>query len=200
MHKEIFISATGTDVGKTFFSKLILENWLDSEKNLAYYKPIQCGFPTDLEYIKTKQPRINCYNSYTFKTASSPDYAARKEKIKISIEKILEDYKKIKEKHERIIVEGAGGLAVPINDKELISDIIKALKIPLILVISPRLGTINHSLLSIEHARSKALDLIGLLLARSEDMSETELAAIESIKNFSKLKILNKELVHDRNS
>lgn len=197
MHKKLFISATGTDVGKTFFSNLILKKLLKTGKDAAYYKPIQCGFPTDIELIKSSHPHAATYNSYTLKTPCSPDYAALLESIEISTEKILADYKKFSEKHEYLIVEGAGGLAVPYSKSELISDLVSKLELPLILVISPRLGTINHSLLSIEHARSKNINILGLLVAYFDQISDIEKAAIESISRISGLGIINLEDLFD---
>lgn len=202
----LFITATDTGVGKTFFSQRILEEAAQhfDRSDIAYYKPVQCGkdkkelfgntfYEADYQCIERSCPDIDSYCTYEFNYPASPDYASALENTFINIDKILEDFKKLKSDYRFIVVEGAGGLAVPINDKELISDIAKALSLPTIIVTKPILGTINQTLLSIEHAQTKGLNLHSLILAEessvSEAMPEEQLAAsVASIESFSGLR------------
>lgn len=172
----IFVTATDTDVGKTFFSKslinFLVENKIFEARDIAYFKPIQCGSPTDFDEIKASTG-VEIYCTYNLNFPASPDYAAKLENVEVSLNKIKDDFDKLKKTYKFIVVEGAGGAAVPINDKELISDLIKKLQLETIIVIRPDLGTINHSLLTIEHLKSKAITIKGIYVsARSRDVSE----------------------------
>ncbi len=196
----IFISATDTGVGKTFYSVKILKDLLASGyklKELAYYKPIQCGDDKDYDIVVKDINGIATYCSYDLHYPASPHYAAAKENIEIKLEKIRDDFKEINSKHKFVIVEGAGGLAVPLNKNgDLVSDIIRVLDLPLVLIIRPKLGTINHSLLSIEHARAKGLDIQGIIVSEMDldaDIDRTK-NAIDTIIKIGGVKIW--ELVH----
>jgi dethiobiotin synthetase len=169
MQGSWFISATDTGVGKTFVANLLIKEAAKTipEQEIAYYKPIQCGEDTDMDYIQRQNPRINVYCTYNLKHPSAPDFAAKLEGIEISTQKIKHDFEAIRSKHQFVIVEGAGGLAVPLNDKELISDLIVGLGIPLLLVLRPDLGTINHTSLSVEHARARGINIKALIIAES---------------------------------
>lgn len=132
----IFVTGIGTDVGKTVASAILCEA-LEAD----YWKPVQAGFDdgTDAMLLKsliTNKKTIVHPETYKLKLASSPHIAARKEGIEIELDKIVEDYNKIvnndkpstensKLKTENLIIEGAGGLMVPLNDNEFIIDLIK---------------------------------------------------------------------------
>ena len=181
MSQNLFISATDTGVGKTFHSVKILKELLASGykiEELAYYKPIQCGDSKDYKVITQDLGNIATYCSYDLHYPASPHYAAEKEGIVISLEKIRNDYQEIAVKHKIVLVEGAGGLAVPLNSYgDLVSDIPRVLGLPVLLIIRPNLGTINHSLLSIEHARAKGLTILGIIvseLALEADIERTK--------------------------
>jgi len=101
----------------------------------------------------------------------------------INISKIIDDYNALKAKYKFIVVEGAGGLAVPLNEKDLLVDVIKALGLDLILVTRASLGTINHTLLSIAYAKNHGINVLGIVPRKPESAAEE--AAIESILRFS---------------
>lgn len=185
-------------MGKTFFSNLIIKSALQtfSADQIAYYKPIQCGkefsgeingYEADFEYIKRHNPGIAVYNSYFLSQPAAPIIAANSggEKIDIDLSKIEDDFKKIKSQHKFVIVEGAGGLVVPIKENFLVSDLIKLLDLPLLLIIGSKLGTINHSLLSIEHAKSKNIELLGFVMSNREPLSAHDSEVLRVIENFS---------------
>jgi len=204
--KAVFITATDTDVGKTFFSKslikYLLENKVFDKSEIAYYKPIQCGIPTDFEEVH-HQTGVDVSCTYNLKYPASPDYASSLEKIEISIDKIKTDFIKLQSQYRYVIVEGAGGPAVPINQKQFVSDLIKELDLETILVTRPDLGTINHSILSIEHLKAKGIKVKGIYIsARSRDLSEAynvsaedklkqNTAAINTVLEFTKTKKLD---------
>jgi dethiobiotin synthetase len=173
--QNFFISATDTGVGKTYFSVQIINKLVQSgslqRNEIAYFKPIQCGEElsdtgsrTDFDYVSDKTG-VDVYNSYFFRAPASPHYASELEGIEVDIDKIINDYQELKKNYKIVIVEGAGGLAVPLNKDFLVSDLIKVLNLPLLLIARSDLGTINHSLLSIEHARNKEIEILGVVFS-----------------------------------
>ena len=173
--QALFITATDTGVGKTFFSAKIIQDLIDSgtykKEEIVYYKPIQCGqevteagLQTDFSYIHDTTG-VDVYNSYFLKAPASPHYAAELEGVTISLDKIAEDFQALKAKYSFVLVEGAGGIAVPLNKCNLVSDLVARLDLPLVIVTRPDLGTINHSLITIGHSLKKKLKILGLLVS-----------------------------------
>lgn len=153
--KGVFITGTDTDVGKTFVSK-----WLCYHFNLAYFKPIQTGISEgkDKDVIQEFCQKRTLSSVFELQKPLSPDQAARFEN------KVL-DPSLIKLPHtHNILVEGAGGLLVPINDEYLMIDLIKELGLPVILVARSTLGTINHTLLSLEALQNRGIPILGIIL------------------------------------
>lgn len=193
----IFISATDTGVGKTFYSKKLLEyllaNSIYQASELAYYKPIQCGQDKDYKEINKDLPNVQTYCSYDLQFPASPNFAAKLENIQIDLNKIQKDFYSIKAKHKFIVVEGAGGLAVPLNDQDLVSDIAKVLSLSVLLIIRPNLGTINHSLLSIKHLRNRKIKLEGIIPSDLDhDCSKEQLeSALQSIIKIGQTEIFS---------
>ncbi|MCT4660463.1 MAG: dethiobiotin synthase [Tissierellales bacterium] len=179
MTKSIFITGTGTDIGKTYVSALIAKKLSKSNTNVSYYKPALSGA------IKTKTNLIagdayevfeiaglkgnpNSNVSYILETPVSPHLASKMEGVSIDLDKILMDYKTISKQHEYLIVEGCGGIICPINSspKLMLTDIIKTLDLDIIIVADASLGTINSSLLTINHAKNLGLNIKGIILNR----------------------------------
>lgn len=188
--KRFFITGTNTDVGKTFVSSLLFNNL----ENPCYYKPIQTGyddinpFIPDMDFIKTNSKISNNDNfkcSYKLKYPLSPHLSSRKTNIEVSIDKILHDYSNICKRFKNIIVEGAGGVIVPINDKnEYLYTLIKVLNIPCILVTTTKIGTINNTLLTLEFLKSKNIPVHGIVFNMFNG-EEYEIDNINFIKNYS---------------
>ena len=152
MLKGYFISGNDTNVGKTIVSSVLV-----NKLKAIYFKPIQCGknefFETDSDVVKKFCPNTEIIpETYFFKDAVSPNIASEKEKK--NLHRKNSECKK-KNISKKIVIEGAGGLQVPINDKFFMSDLAKKINLPLILVCRTSLGTINHSLLSIELIKKK---------------------------------------------
>ncbi len=172
--RGIFITGSGTDVGKTFVSKLLFECFSASGNKTGYMKPVQTGcilesdgeiIAPDARYVLSSNVNdINTIVPYRFEPACSPHLAASLAGTKISLQKITDTFLKLQDTCEVILVEGAGGVMVPFNNKEFTSDLIKALDIPAILITTPGLGTINHTLLSIDALRHSGVELIGIVI------------------------------------
>lgn len=158
MKENLFVTGIGTEVGKTICSA-VLTRIFDAD----YWKPIQSG---DLHYtdsmIIKDLTRSNTFchpETYRLKLAASPHQSAAEEGITIT----TRDFS-LPETTKSLIVEGAGGLMVPISDSEFIIDLIEKLNIPVALVIKNYLGCINHSLLSIMAIKQRELQLKYLIL------------------------------------
>jgi len=152
---KIFITGTDTNIGKTLIS-----SWIALHTGFSYFKPIQTGTmdgSDSFEVQKLSDTKIYP-ESYTYKEPLSPHLAANLENDMIDIEKI------ILPEASNLIIEGAGGVLVPINDTYLMVDLIKKLGAPVILVARTTLGTINHTLLSLEALRSRNIDVLGVIM------------------------------------
>ena len=186
MPRTYFISGTDTNVGKTIVSAV-----LATKLEAHYFKPIQCGLNKmnlkDSEVVKSLSNKAKILNElYFLKKPLSPFVAAKQEKKKIDVNKILQFVKNLKTK--KLVIEGAGGLNVPINSNYLMSDLCQKLNIPLILVSRTKLGTINHTLMSLEVIKKKKINLLGIIF-----FGKKELETMETIKFFGK-KILKKNI------
>lgn len=189
MTKGIFITATGTDVGKTYVSALIVKAIREKGINCGYYKPALSGdvYPNDCEYVlKTAgiNKDANNYVSYKFKPAVSPHLASQLENNPIELNKIISDFNRIKIEHDYVLVEGAGGIVCPFSDNLLLPDVIKALGLDIIIVASASLGTINSTVLTAEYAKSHGINVKGIIL---NNYNEKDLMQIDNKKMVEKL-------------
>ncbi|PWT95342.1 MAG: dethiobiotin synthase [Bacteroidetes bacterium] len=160
-----FVTGIGTGIGKTVCAAIIAESL-----GYDYWKPVQAGFEdgTDTEWVKTVitdgSQRVHA-ESYKLKMPASPHIAAREESLKISLPKIKSDFesirKKITDKKQGLVIEGAGGLLVPLNENEFVIDLAQSLNAKLILVSKNYLGSINHSLLTASVIKSRGIPVEG---------------------------------------
>lgn len=146
-----FVTAIHTDSGKTVVSSILALAW-----NCDYWKPVQSGEPADSDTVRQMtNGDVHIHQErFKLKTPASPHYAAEIDDVKIA----LEDFN-IPKTNRSLIIEGAGGLLVPLNDHDLMIDLIKKLSAEVILVSNNYLGSINHTLLSLEAIKSRNLPL-----------------------------------------
>ena len=154
----IFITGIGTGIGKTLVAAIVAR-----ALNADYWKPIQAGFETatDSDWVKERlagTASIIYPEVYKLSMPASPHIAARKDGVVISIKKICDS---IPDNNRNLIIEGAGGLMVPLNDTEFVADLILALHAKVILVSRNYLGSINHSLLTARVCRQMKIPVIG---------------------------------------
>lgn len=173
--KKLLIVGTDTGIGKTFISLKLLNIFKISGLEPVYYKPIQTGTPLDTDIIKNSFSG-EVYSTYSFSLAATPHLAAEHENKQISLDLIKQDFENIKQKHEYIIVEGAGGVFVPLNEeKKIISDLACLLDLPVLLVSANKLGTINHTCLTIEHLQRKNIKILGFCFSGAFENAEQNL-------------------------
>jgi dethiobiotin synthetase len=186
---SIFITATGTNIGKTIFSALIMTKY--GKEGLVYWKPIQTGVDDDLSSMKRLSGLADYHfinNTYRFETPASPHIAAEIESKQINETHMLEMYDSVSTRN--CVIEGAGGLMVPINRKTLWVDVLEKINIPCILVVSTLLGTINHSLLSLEALKKRNIKTLGFFgIGPDHKLAEDSMT---TIRDFSKVPYLGK--------
>lgn len=154
--KQYFVTGIGTDVGKTITSAVLC-----SKLGAAYFKPIQAGNLDELEsnLIQNLVPNTIVFDTlYKLNNPVSPHLAAKLDQIHIDIESInLPKYQ------GNLIVEGAGGVLVPLNDEYTILDLIKRLKLATIVVVKHYLGSINHTLLTCTILKQSGVEVAGII-------------------------------------
>lgn len=174
----IFITGIGTGIGKTVIATIVTK-----ALNADYWKPIQAGYEsgTDSEWVAshlTGTASVIHPEVYKLTMPASPHIAARKDGVVISIKKICES---IPINNRNLIIEGAGGLMVPLNESEFVADLILALKAKVILVSRNYLGSINHSLLTARVCRQMKIPVLGWIF------NDQYLNYEEEITNWSNL-------------
>lgn len=166
---KIFITGIGTDVGKTIASAIVVEA-LEAD----YWKPIQAG---DIDFSDTHKVKSQILNpksqfhpnAYALNTPASPHLAASLDGITIDIKKIIEP-----KTDNHLVIEGAGGVLVPLNDTECVVDLIKK-DYKVIVVSRHYLGSINHTLLTIEALQNRQLKVVGIIFSGDENKATEEI-------------------------
>jgi dethiobiotin synthetase len=171
--KEYFISGIDTDCGKTYITGLLGRFLKNNEVKVITSKHIQTGcrnVSEDIEehrrimgihMLPEDQARITC--PYIFTYPASPHFAAQLDNKKIVPEVIRENTNKLLETYDIVLTEGAGGLMVPITRDYLVMDYLRDFKLPLILVGSSKLGSINHTLMSFKVCKDAGIDIVAFI-------------------------------------
>ncbi|MEK6589104.1 MAG: dethiobiotin synthase, partial [Nitrospinota bacterium] len=171
MSKGIFITGTDTGVGKTVVSAGLALSLKHKGLDVGVMKPIQSGGREDMEFlIKASgvKDEIELINPCYFKKPLAPLTASEIEGIRIDITTIKNAFEELCKRHEIVIIEGIGGILVPLNEDYFVSDLILELNIPAIIVSSPGLGTINHTILTIRHAKEIGIEIAGIIFNKSK--------------------------------
>lgn len=156
----IFITGTDTNIGKTFVSAVLCKLL-----NFDYFKPIQTGVGVDMSDSNfISKFDIKTYpETYVFKDPVSPNIASEIEHTEIDLKNIELP------KNEGLIIEGAGGILVPVNKNKKIIDLIKQFQIPVLVVSEDKLGTINHTLLTLQALKSQNITVLGFIMNKFKD-------------------------------
>ena len=166
----MFVTGTDTHVGKTFVACGIAEALRRRGVDVGVMKPVASGAGDDArELIKAAgvSDPLDLVNPIRLKEPLSPHLAARREGKRVDVRRIDRAYRELARRHDVMIVEGAGGLLVPIRDGFTMADLAKRLGLPLLIVARDALGTINHTTLTVEAARSRGLKILGVVVNRS---------------------------------
>ncbi len=164
-----FVTGTDTGVGKTLVSCALLHAFAARGKRVAGFKPVAAGCDDDdrnedaklLRTASNIQTTYGQTNPYCFPHAIAPHLAARHAGARIDFSRILASYRELAGQADEVVVEGAGGFCVPLNEKQDSADLAKELDLPVILVVGMRLGCLNHALLTLRVIADYQLECAG---------------------------------------
>ena len=193
--KNYFITGIGTEVGKTIASAIITQ-----ALKADYWKPVQAGELNHSDRMKVEALIDNNrtkfhQEAYKLNQPMSPHAAAERDGVEIDISSF-----KIPDTNNHLVIEGAGGLLVPLNDKDTILNLIESLKCEVILVSRHYLGSINHTLMSIEALQQKKIPIKGILFNGKENKDTesiiTKMSCVNIIGRIDELDDLNKSVIN----
>ena len=168
-----FVTGTDTEVGKTLVSGALILKLRELGKQAVGFKPVVAGtYPgqngqplnEDLETLRIAsnlQPGQLSLCPYVLETPAAPHLVAKRKGIRLELETMLRAYNDLQKEKGCVVVEGAGGFLVPLNDQKDLGDFAQEIQLPVILVVGMKLGCINHALLTIEALRARKLVLAG---------------------------------------
>jgi len=211
MNKTVFISGIDTDAGKSIITGLMAKYLMNKGVNVITQKFIQTGNTTSSEDIEKHREimgvgpfdvdtdRTTC--PYIFTYPASPHLAAEIDNKTIDVTKITEATAKLEEQFETVLLEGAGGLFVPITREYYTIDYVQETNLPLILVTSSKLGSINHTLMSLELCKKRGINLVGLIYNEFPNDSEQILNDSDKVfklylaENYPDCKVVNVPII-----
>ena len=178
MEKIIFVTGTDTGVGKTLVTALLLQHLRQSGVNALAMKPFCSGGRGDVEMIQALQKGALTdeeANPFYFREPVAPLVAARKHRRRISLREVIASIRRVERKCERLVVEGAGGLLVPLGEGFTVADVIAKLCCDVLVVARNQLGTINHTLLTVEVLRQYGQHSVKILLSAEMERDDSAL-------------------------
>ncbi len=197
MEKGVFVTGSDTGVGKTVIAGAIAAAIKAQGLDVGVMKPVASGakkiegklVSEDAVYLKKiidSTDDDDLVNPILLKLPLAPTIAATKTGVPIDIDKIWKTYEELTNRHDFVVVEGIGGLMVPINDTLFVADLVCKMDLPLVIVSSDYLGAINHTLLTLEYAKSRNIRIKGIvinMLKNGEDF-------VREIEKYSSAPIL----------
>jgi len=206
--RGVFITGTDTDAGKTVAAAAVLVLLRAGGIDAVPMKPVQTGAivqsspwqSPDLEFclrmaeLRPDADELQDMVPFIYEPACSPHLAAAKAGREISLERIVAAFHRLLRRRERVVVEGAGGLLVPITGDKTMIDLMAMLGLPVILAARPGLGAINHTLLSIRELARTGLELLGIIFCETSDTGwgEIEQNNVETIARMGKVPVLGR--------
>ncbi len=195
---KLFVTGTDTGIGKTYVSHLLLKKWREQGLQTIGLKPLASGCEwIDGQYINRDAHTLRqtasvslAYpqvNPYCLKTPVAPHIAAQKEKIKLTVQKISTHIQNIATiHHDALLIEGVGGVMVPLNKKETQLDLMKSLNIPVLFVVGLKLGCLNHTFLSIAMLKAHQIPIKGWLINHIDSDTECSEENVATLKYYLK--------------
>ncbi len=193
-HGGLFVTGTDTGVGKTHVACWLARELAASGIRVGVMKPAESGSNRDALMLRrasgTAAP-LSLIRPFHFKAPLAPALAAAREGRKLSLAKLMRAFHGLKASHQGLVVEGAGGLLVPMSGHKMVADVAGMMRLPLLLVARPGLGTINHTLLSLAEARRRGLKVACVVLngrLKKGDISARSNPA--AIARYGKVKVV----------
>jgi dethiobiotin synthetase len=187
---DLLVTGTDTGVGKTWVTAALAAACVASGRPVAALKAVQTGSPDDdSAWIAARVPGIVVRTALRYDAAVAPSVAARLEGApEPSLEPIVAAARELRAEAGAVIVEGSGGLLVPINERETFADLALALDLPLLIVARPGLGTLNHTALTVEVARARGIAVAGVIVCgTSADPDVAERTNLTELRRIAPL-------------
>ena len=194
---NFFVTGTDTDVGKSYICKHLAKEFIKLGKKTGYLKPFQSGLEEgidpDAKQIEIIAKGVIAKSSYVTKTPCTPYISSQIDNVDYNLEKVKQDYTELANTCDVTIVEGSGGLYVPVKENILMSDVIKFLNLPALIVARPNLGTINHTLMTIKCAQSEGVEILGVVISNYPQTTDDPviLRAQEMIEKYCNTKVID---------
>lgn len=190
MLKGVFILGTGTGVGKTIVSAVIVRSLISMGIKAGVMKPFETGcgnalIPSDGTFLRDMAEMddpLDLITPVRFEQALAPMVAAEVEKKTIELDRVFDAYKELSGKYDFMVVEGIGGLLVPLSKLHIpnsssrayyVTDLVRDFKLPVVIVTRPALGTINQTLLSVNCAIKEGLQVLGIIINSTTSSEDT---------------------------
>ena len=168
---SFFLTGTDTGVGKTYLTAQIVRSRRADGIDCVGMKPICCGDRHDAEILHAAAdqiPSLNVVNPIWLRTPAAPYVASMVDSQPIDLSLLYKAYQRLRDSHEQVVVEGVGGWRVPITRDFAVNDLAAELKLPVVVVVSNRLGALNHCLLTVESIRASNVNCAGVILNDAE--------------------------------
>ncbi|MDZ4098976.1 MAG: dethiobiotin synthase [Methylophilaceae bacterium] len=193
MKQGFFITGTDTGVGKTLIATALVHGFAQSGKRVIGMKPVAAGAAlqdgqvlnddvVQLIAASNVEAPLSLINPYVFEPPVAPHIAAAQAGISMRIPKLKSDFESLNDAADVVVVEGAGGFLVPLNDSEDMADLAVALGLPIILVVGMRLGCLNHALLTVAAIAARDLRLAGWIANRIDPQMTNFSENLESLR------------------
>ena len=194
----IFITGTGTEVGKTFVAASLIRHLRQMGRSVEAIKPVVSGFDPEgaaasdpgilLEALglPATLPNIERISPWRFRAAMSPDAAARHEDRRINVDEVITFCQSaIEQRQEILLIEGAGGIMVPLDEQRTVLDVMMALQLPLILVAGSYLGTISHTLTALDALFRRDLSVLATIVSETPSSAIPLRETVAAIARFA---------------
>lgn len=193
MNRGIFVTGTDTAVGKTVVACGIARLLRDHKMSVGVMKPISTGDQNDAQSLIAAsgvKDELQLVNPLYFEAPLAPYIAAQAEGREVEMEHIYKAFWALSKKHDVMVVEGVGGVKVPLGESTYVLDLIEALRLPALVIARAGLGTINHTLLTVEALMNKKIPVVGVLLNGGNGKSLAEITNPEALQNQTPAQIL----------
>ena len=182
---KIFITGTDTDIGKTMISGLIADYLHRSGVDCGYLKLVSCGSTVceDTRFIQ-ENATVLAQNVYHFPMPASPHLSAEQDSQCIDIDRLDQAMATLDKKHDVVIIEGAGGLLVPLTRSLVLADYIATCGVKALVVARSGLGTINHTLLTLEGLQSRSIAILGVLFNDEQVYPKDDLLVTDNMQTI----------------
>lgn len=203
---SVFITGTDTGAGKTVLAAAVLSVLRRAGVDAVPMKPVQTGCTEragvrqipDLDFLlrmsgcPTEEAERTWRAPYAYEPACSPHLAARLAGEIISTERIARALRELEQRHDFVVVEGAGGLMVPLNERELMLDLIRRLELPVLVVARTGLGTLNHTLLTLSALRAAEIEPAGIVFSglHPGPLSYLEKDNLDAVRTYGRTKVV----------